>query len=68
MTESLRQILAAMYLADRYAGGPMSLSRANEVLSLVADDPRTDAEARRLLRILVEQANTLRFPVSATTH
>jgi hypothetical protein len=68
MVESLRQVLAAMYLADRYAAGPVSLSKANQLLLVIADNPQTDAEAARMLRILVAQSNNLCFPASATAH
>jgi hypothetical protein len=56
--EPIRQVLAAMYLAGVYTA-PDSLSRSNEFLSAIADDPGTSREAARMLRIMVAQSSSL---------
>lgn len=65
--DDIRQVLAAMYLAGAYTA-PDSLSRSNEFLSAIADDPQTSKEASRLLRIMVEQSSGLSRLADATAH
>jgi hypothetical protein len=65
--DAIRQVLAAMYLAGAYTT-PDSLSRSNEFLSAVADDPETSKEAARMLRIMVEQSRSLTQMADATAH
>jgi hypothetical protein len=66
--DAIRQVLAAMYLAGAYSAGPASLSRSNELLVAIADDPETDQEAARILRIMVEQSSSLCRQAIATAH
>ena len=60
--DAIREVIAAMYLAAAYAGGPGWLTRSNELLERLANDPETGPEAARLLRILAEQSNELYGP------
>ena len=65
--DAIRQVLAAMYLAGAYTA-PDSLSRSNEFLSAIADDPETHKEAARMLRIMVEKSRSLTRMAGATAH
>ena len=56
--DDIRQVIAAMYLAGAYTA-PEGLSRSNEFLSAIADDPQTSKEAARMLRIMVAQSLSL---------
>jgi hypothetical protein len=65
--DAIRQVLAAMYLAAAYTA-PDSLSRSNEFLSAIAEDPETSREAARMLRIMVQQSRSLTRMADATAH
>jgi hypothetical protein len=60
--DAIREVIAAMYLAAAYAGGPDWLTRSNELLERLANDQETGTEAARLLRILAEHSNELYGP------
>jgi hypothetical protein len=49
--DAIREVIAAMYLAAAYAGGPGWLTRSNELLERIANDQETGTEAARLLRV-----------------
>ena len=65
--DAIRQVLAAMYLAGTYTA-PDNLSRSNEFLSAIADDPQTSKEAARMLRIMVAQSSSLTRLANETAH
>jgi hypothetical protein len=59
--DALREVIATLYLASAYAGGPNWLDKANEMLAENARDPEMGCEAARMLRILSEQSKRM-FP------
>ena len=57
--DAIREVIATLYLAAAYAGGPRWVEKANELLDECANDPETGCEAARMLRILSEQSRNL---------
>lgn len=57
--DALREVIATLYLAAAYAGGPRWLEKANEYLAEYAEDPETGCQAAWMLRTLVEETNHL---------
>jgi hypothetical protein len=57
--DAIREVIATLYLAAAYAGGPGWLDKANELLAENANDPEMGREAARLLHILSEQSKHL---------
>lgn len=60
--DALREVIATLYLASAYAGGPAWLQKANELIAENAADPEMGCEAARLLRILSEHSAQLYGP------
>jgi hypothetical protein len=63
--DTIREVIATLFLAMAYAGGPHWLERANDVLVENANDPEIDGEAAHILRTLSNPATYSR-PQSAT--
>jgi hypothetical protein len=60
--DAIREVIATLYLAMAYAGGPQWLDRANEMLVENAGDPEMNGEAAHMLRTLAEQSSGL-YPI-----
>jgi hypothetical protein len=60
--DTIREVIATLFLAMAYAGGPQWLEKANDVLVENANDPEIDGEAAHILRTLSEQSRDLFTP------